>query len=601
MPGALALPSSSACVTQPGKVGPHAGGFPAATTWDETAIDEAWTSGTTLPPEVAAMYPVPPLEPEGDTGINVLVDLAHQCNFHMMWTFPANLLKAGFRPCGSQACVHTVLRKGGHSRARINYKPVVPGGELRNFPFAWIPNPEFNVIVTFQGTGAPQKYLPQEIDAMVEFVGQGGGLVIIGAKSPSDEYAREWSLNALAGRFGGTFGAKGAGGDADAHALLELSAEWEVLESRTNGPVRARRDFGKGRVVLLEDAAVISYSLRETTEEQAAATEQKLRETVTWVAAGRPPVNCEGRLPAAMSGGGGIYPEKELSLRGVVFYYAENQLEELLDSLRRDIPKVVDQLDTWIPSKPCKEPMYLVLSSGGGGGWAINAYGPRENGIISPNVKGCISIFAHELAHTMQGPPNAEGNYAGNAPCRQRGDAHAGYWQDKYGQLALDGRRGDFRNCSERMLNIEEKLGERYDLSTHFALTDRDAQRARKKRWGANMLWTKMGYIWNKMEDRYGTTWYPRWRWVQHTRWKDDPNRDLTWDEMVEDMSIAAGEDLFPFFIKLGTTLQKKRLERIEFQGEVLHLRPAPIELTPAGPLRFDPPGDYTKPITPIR
>jgi len=66
---------------------------------------------------------------------------------------------------------------------------------------------------------------------------------------------------------------------------------------------------------------------------------------------------------------------------------------------------------------------------------------------------------------------------------------------------------------------------------------------------------------------------------------------------MVEDMSIAVGEDLFPFFRKLGCTLKRERLATIVFEGETLALPVADIDLGPAGNVRLDPPGDYTKPL----
>ena len=57
---------------------------------------------------------------------------------------------------------------------------------------------------------------------------------------------------------------------------------------------------------------------------------------------------------------------------------------------------------------------------------------------------------------------------------------------------------------------------------------------------------------------------------------------------MIEDMSIAVGEDLFPFFIKLGTTLDKKRLEQIDYNGATIKLPVAPIEVTLAGAVRIE-------------
>jgi hypothetical protein len=126
------------------------------------------------------------------------------------------------------------------------------------------------------------------------------------------------------------------------------------------------------------------------------------------------------------------------------------------------------------------------------------------------------------------------------------------------------------------------------DLSKHYE--NEEGRRI----WGSGTDWYKTWYIWQKLDDRYGPTWYPRWRWIQHNRWADTPDKRLTWDEMIEDKSIAVGEDLFPFFVKLGTTTEKKRLEEIEYNGTLITLPPAPIELTPAGNVRLEDIGDYT-------
>ena len=64
-------------------------------------------------------------------------------------------------------------------------------------------------------------------------------------------------------------------------------------------------------------------------------------------------------------------------------------------------------------------------------------------------------------------------------------------------------------------------------------------------------------------------------------------------------MSIAVGEDLFPFFRQIGTTLSKDRFPRANFQGETLDLPAAPIAVGPAGPVRLDPIDDYRRPLKP--
>ena len=63
-------------------------------------------------------------------------------------------------------------------------------------------------------------------------------------------------------------------------------------------------------------------------------------------------------------------------------------------------------------------------------------------------------------------------------------------------------------------------------------------------------------------------------------------------------MSIAVGEDLFPFFRKIGTTLSKERFAQAVFEGKRMDLPVAPLEVTPAGPVRLEPIGHCKEPLT---
>ena len=67
----------------------------------------------------------------------------------------------------------------------------------------------------------------------------------------------------------------------------------------------------------------------------------------------------------------------------------------------------------------------------------------------------------------------------------------------------------------------------------------------------------------------------------------------------ITDMSIAVGEDLFPFFATTGKELTIKRLENVHFMGTTIDLAAAPIEPTAPGGVDLDPIGDFTKPIRP--
>jgi len=283
----------------------------------------------------------------------------------------------------------------------------------------------------------------------------------------------------------------------------------------------------------------------------------------------------------------------------VVIYYAGNQTAKQIEIYKTELPKVKAMLYEWFPTPPHRQPMYIIAASGWGGGWAVNAYKPRENGIISAGPYGIVSIFGHEMAHTMPGPLGASGVHAGYSPHLNQGEAHAGWFQGKVDAWFAPQRYlGKPNNRANAILDKEDEMGRMFDLKEEYEV--HAAALEWKGKWGRR----KMIYIWQKLDDRYGTTWYPRWYWVRSTRWAEEEAANgpaklqLTWEQMVEDMSIAVGEDLFPFFIELGTSLDRKTIGPVEFMGKTLQLRPAPIRRTPAGPIQVDPAGDYTQPLT---
>jgi len=567
-------------------------------------ITAAWTSGQTLKLSTFEKLSTRPLFAEqpviADKGYNVLIDMAHECSFATLWDLPERLNKSGYRAIGSHATVNTVLDPRGFSRVRVLYDTV-----NKIYPFAWWPNAKYDVIITEQSTPKAQDYTDAEIAAMVQFVHKGGGLLIqgnaVGRGGPAGPpLPTEWTLNKLASAFGGKFTDQDTVISGIRRAKMELSEEWSNLpltspgtESTSPNPllgkegarelphaIMAMRKFGRGRVVMCGNLTAIRRSGKDS-EERKALADSLLSRMMTVLTEFQKPVGGTLLLPQTMEGGGAIYPELEDNFSNIVFYYASNQKPELLKTVKDDVPKAQAFIQQRLPSTPTAEPMYLILCAGGGGGWAVNIYKPKENGIISLDGHGILSIFGHELAHTMFGPANDEGKIAGIAPIPDRGEAHAGWFQGKVNALF----KPDLLDKANRECNsmfAYDPKGNAMDLATCYE------NEAMNQKWGYGKDWIKTWYIWQKIDDRYGQSWYPKWKWVQHTRWKDDPEHHLTWDEMVEDMSIAVGEDMFPFFIKVGTTLNKKRLEQIEFQGKKITLKVAPIDVTPAGPVRME-------------
>ena len=140
-----------------------------------------WKAGKTLPVRFCSIFPVDRQEPvPNDTGINVLMDQAHQTMFHALWGLRGFIRGQGFRVCTSLASLDCVLEPGRHNRIRL--------GVGDKEPFAWWPTPEFNVVTTSQQDLKAQYYTPKERKALTRFVENGGGLMVFGGL-PADQGA----------------------------------------------------------------------------------------------------------------------------------------------------------------------------------------------------------------------------------------------------------------------------------------------------------------------------------------------------------------------------------------------------------------------------
>lgn len=514
--------------------------------------------------------------PTGDNGLNVLFDLSRCATFHWMWEVPGGLREQGYRVSPSQATLSSVLEPGGFSRIRVPKEG--------RFPFAWWPNFRWNVIVSHAVEGPMGlPYLPQEVEAIDRWVRDGGGLVLglsidfarrkMEGTRPSD-LAAQYGVEPLAAR------TRYEGRD---WPTLRLGEGWTpLLRGEDGAAVAAIRAVGKGRFVVLSDLALVQWDASAAAG-SAWSREARLRllgDIVARAAEGAPPAGGNRELPIEMAGGGPIYPELEEALGDVSVFYAANGYRHLIAVCRNDLPAIRRACRRWVPSKSAGDRMHIILSGGGGGGWAINAYLPKEVGIISADANGVKSVYAHEVTHTLAGPANSRGAQAGIPPNPGWfSEAHAGYYQGKSDYVFSGARshRGTMDLASEQsrtvdLANLKENEG--------------------------GIGWTKIWTVWHLLEERYGSTWYPRWIWVRNERWASEPRRQLSWDNVVEDMSLAAGEDLFPFFREIGTTLSKERAGELEFRGQrvslpIAGIRVRPLSLVP----RVEPCGDVRKPV----
>ncbi|NQV32368.1 MAG: alpha-L-fucosidase, partial [Phycisphaeraceae bacterium] len=376
-------------------------------------MEQWWKTGKTLPMGITDTYPLREINIKTDTGINVLIDMAHKCDFFTLWHLGGALNQRGIRTIGSHATIDSVLTPGNPCRVRI---PVAP----KVFPFAWWPAPKFNVVLTEGATHYPS-YLPEEQKALNGFIRGGGGLIVAGSNVKDKQAEQSWSLNTLLEAYDARILAGQETYQGQKWPRLQVSKDWEVVLKGENGyPIYAQRKVGKGRIALVASSALYRFDRKTRAD-----VDQKcgfLKEMIQWAAAGSPPVGGTTQFPRAMGGGGGIYPESEVRIDGIVCFYSKNQIPELMGTLKQDFPAITEDIYAWLPSPKPTQPMYMILCSGSGGGWAVNAYLPKEASTISTSSNGIRSIFGHEQAHTMAGPCTAASHpFGGN-----RGEEHAG-------------------------------------------------------------------------------------------------------------------------------------------------------------------------------
>jgi len=251
----------------------------------ERMIEESeriWRSGQTLPLVYSETFQrLPQYLGEEDTGINVLIDLAHDCTHATMWHLPNYLRELGFRAVGSHALLSEVLVPGTPVRMRV------PVGTFQ--PFAWERVPEWNVVISSQRGHRFQPYTQEEQNKLERWVRAGGGLIIGTHARPNSGEAS--SMHEMLARWGVEVSEKHV--DLRPHSgnfkhqgvvLKSLSDEWEVLYEVEGDVFSARRTLGKGRIVIIEDVAAFCHFKRTEGEQVKQRTKDRLRGMIRWAA-----------------------------------------------------------------------------------------------------------------------------------------------------------------------------------------------------------------------------------------------------------------------------------------------------------------------------
>jgi hypothetical protein len=490
------------------------------------------------PQAPATVEPQPLKAGVKDLGVNILLDSSHQFSFFHHWQVQDVLRDSGFRVTGSQASLDRALKPGSPMRVRVQADHA--WGIER--PFTTLSAPAFDVLFTYQH-GAFQPYLPAERAAIKSFLEAGGGVVfdVSAPDAPAADLLRD---------LGAAIGA------APADAVLrgrdkipglpaaefprslkqaELGPGWTVAAGADDRHgALAWRSLGRGTIVLLTDPRLLRLKGEKGDRENT-----ELLRWATLKAAGGPGRKTDGRrLPWEPEGlGGAFYPDNEMEIGGVRVLYSDNQLPSILELARTRFTEVMAILQKMLPTPPNPGGAYYInLAAGEGGGWAENAVTPKMAGTISVKPESILSILAHELAHTMNGPEAVDGTPGCRLP-DWWSEAHAGWFQRKTIKEMGFGERWPY--FSKALANQDPTL------SLDLANLPPDKVR---------LAWDKAWVIWSILDARYGADWYPKWLAHIHKTF-NDPKRQLTMDEYIRTVSETVGEDTAALFERFGTTI----------------------------------------------
>jgi len=490
-----------------------------------------------------------------DNGLNICLDSAHQFLFFWHWTVQDNMRDSGFRVTGNMQVLNKTLVPGKLSLMRTQEDHDFHKQLHREFML--LPNPEFNVVITYQ-FGGYQDYTPDELAILRKFVNDGGGLLIFG-EAPADTN-RVYPAQKLVAEFSAQFSDHQTSGQwkiekhpctknftqtrpvSIAYKTIEIDAQWmPLVQGADGGVLLAVRNFGQGRIVLCAN----DY-LRLSGKKPDDADVQPILDMAQWAAKGKKPIGGDRGVPWEYGGvGGAIYPGNREEIAGVTVLYADNQQQKVLHTIRERTKEVKALLDRMIPSpQRSADEFYIIPAAGAGGGWAVNVYTPRSASICcnDENIDDLLSIMAHEIAHTMTGPAASDGSTNGMPPEEGQGlfsEAHAGWFQKKVThELGIESQAHDLKDLAL----IDPTLRE---LDLRHIPKD-------KTLWA----WKKIWFIYSILEAQFSEQFYANWMREIHEYCKDKAKfHQLTWQETLVTLSHAVNADVFPLFAAFGTAV----------------------------------------------
>ena len=396
--------------------------------------------------------------------------------------------------------------------------------------------PPYDVVVA-SDSGTPAWYSPQEIALLADFVQQGGGLFIYAgagtaesavaslcgafALELTDMLAREpyYGLTPALLEEGGFVAVSGG------KARVIRGPGTPILWDADRRPIGIARRFGRGRVIFVNMGRLLDNPADKRIVKKPYRNVEFVNACFDWLGGRR--IGDRGRelLPTRVAL---VPPESLVSLPGFEVRYSQNMPLEKRRFLVEALPRIYELVCREFGYQPEVKREVWALMTGGGGftGGRVVAVGATGTEVAT------ASFMIHELANSLcvETPVwLGDGAWSGLVQIRVK---------NKLGGEFARSVEGKEEQLIAHLRDYEEKHGV-YDISSG---EDLSAGRG------------KLLLIIRELESRYGEGIMPRY-FAAARHWKDRPElRDVPpVDRIVFYFSMAAGDELAPYFGRLGT------------------------------------------------
>lgn len=447
-----------------------------------------------------------------------------------------------------------------------------------------------DVIVTHQDfVGVP--YTEDETKELLKFVKDGGGVLLLGNKYIFKKYQHlsdlddidEIPINKLAQEFGFIFTENNAIGKlkftgnhfydradivVNIPGLTTIQADEKskhILVDENEEPVMVIREYGKGRIALIGGTSFIPfldqlnlkglfvelfYWLGENSPNFRSQKDKfyelfpGIKQHYGWdyELENKPHLKRRYNKRSAF-----IWPENEYNVHGVKILYANSMQKNVEFIIHNIYPVVYNALQIYYQCPPLSKSVnriHFYPHWGSGYTWMLPAVAEPIIGIpcLGKDHDQIKGIFAHEMTHAwgIPGPPGWEHCWT----------TFTDHYFDEYLDLYNpEIRMKNYQKRIDKLLKFDPKLAQ-IDISME-RIDDVEAEHIR---------WTKFALLFEKLVERYGNNLMANYIKI-FRKYGTEEKESLSMSEFIYYLSLAAGDDLYPFFEKYGTQLREERKE----------------------------------------